>query len=140
MAVAASKDASAGVESGAAGNEKGPSEGTGQEPTGSVCRETRESVYLCVHARVAPTRRAVMMMAMMRVKSGHERKLASDFGVRQRRGARCATSDPWRRRAELRGARLVNKFTIPTGPRRPALSRSRISEAFRNAVLRYCSA
>jgi hypothetical protein len=32
-----------------------------------------------------------MMMAMMRVESGHERKLASDFGIRQRHGARCAT-------------------------------------------------
>ena len=83
------------MESGAAGNEKGPSEGTGQEPTGSVCRETRESVFLCVHARVAPTRRAVMMMAMVRVENGHVRKLASDFGIRQRHGARCAAGNVW---------------------------------------------
>jgi hypothetical protein len=30
------------------------------------------------------------MMAMVRVENGHERKLASDFGIRQRHGARCA--------------------------------------------------
>jgi len=45
-----------------------------------------------VHARVALTRRAVVVMAMMRAEGGHDVKLASDFVVRQRRGARCATT------------------------------------------------
>ena len=121
-------------------HKKARPEGTGREMTGRVPGVTGS---LPVHACVAPTRQAVVMMHVMVWASG-------DHGR-----ARYAAWRPWstaRRgecsergtfgarisRGELRSRALVNKITMHRGAPRCVIH-DQVLEASRNAVLRYCA-